>query len=68
MTCPLCGGAGWTLDCHPDQEPRCLELLPCLLPDCLHSGVPVESITLTGAELTRAVKHPTSGVVMSVSR
>lgn len=67
VACSACGDSGWVLDCDPSKDPACLELLPCLLPDCARSGRPLASVTLNGAGLEIVARHPVSGEVMSVS-
>jgi hypothetical protein len=66
--CTLCHNAGWILDAKPDKHPTTLELMPCILPDCKHSGRPVANLSLF-AEWGNPVFHPTNkNAVMSLEQ
>lgn len=67
IRCSACGDSGWVLDCDPTKDPACLELLPCLLPDCARSGRPLALVSLNGAGLEVVARHPMTGEVMSVA-
>ena len=36
--CPQCNNVGWELETNFVDDPLKVELIPCLLPDCKHSG------------------------------
>lgn len=66
ITCPLCGNAGWVIDCRWDQEPTTAELVPCLMPDCIYSGRRIEHLSVDRAGFTRTVTG--DGVVRALGR
>lgn len=65
--CNICWGVGWILEYAGggSKDPLCLELLPCLVPDCDVSGRRIEHLSLNEAGFTRSSKNE-SGLVMAV--
>lgn len=45
MTCDLCRNTGWVLEARRDTA-GILDLLPCLIPDCEHSGKTLDRLGL----------------------
>lgn len=74
MTCVLCHDIGWLLDSNGAgmTEPKSLELIPCIHPECSASGAKLALITFPEGLFRRASLRPTGSshqvsFVMSVS-
>ena len=69
MTCACCHGVGWILEYAGggSKEPLCLELLPCLVPDCDVSGRKIEHLSVGEAGFSRSPKN-SAGLIMALGR
>lgn len=68
-TCWACHGSGWILEAKkpvPGGE-QALELMPCLIPDCPHSGRPIYNLSFCEVKFLHASFHPKERWVMSLS-
>jgi len=67
-TCSLCHNAGWVIEAKERGNEVTMEIIPCLIPDCLYSGKRVELTSIDYLKMTNATIHPKDGFIMSVSR
>ena len=66
--CSLCFDVGWVLDWAGggQSDPACLEMLPCIHPECEQSGVHVATLDVHYLNAT-AVRHPKDQTVMALT-
>lgn len=64
--CQLCRNVGWLLEAKQKGPYVTLELIPCLIPDCQHSGKRIELLSINDLGLTKIATNPQTGVIMSV--
>ena len=64
--CGLCRNTGWVLEARRDEK-GALDLLPCLIPDCEHSGKTLEVLGLTAASF-RGFERNLGGKFTAVTR
>ena len=67
MTCTLCHDTGWLIEAKNRAGYTTLELIPCLIPDCMKSGQPVKLLSVNEMNLKNVSRHPSLGYVMSIS-
>ena len=67
MICTLCHDTGWLLEAKERKGVVTMEIIPCLIPDCVKSGQPVELLSLDLMRLKGdCARHPRDGYIMSV--
>lgn len=68
MDCSLCRDTGWLLEAKTRNDVMTLELIPCLIPDCPHSGKEIKLLSLNDAKFTRCNQYPNGESIMSVAK
>lgn len=67
--CPLCYNTGWVIEAKVKADGLAtFEIIPCLIPDCSHSGRKVELVSLDMMRMHKANFHPKEHFIMSVSK
>ena len=64
-----CHDVGWVIEAKLKLDGvATLEIIPCLIPDCPHSGRRIELVSLDMMRMTKVCLHPKERFVMSVSK
>jgi len=67
--CSLCHDTGWVFEAKEKLDGVVtLEILPCLIPDCVKSGQDIWLISVNMLKLDEVSIHPKHNYVMSLSR
>lgn len=66
MDCTLCRDTGWLIEAKEKNKVVTLEMIPCLIPDCVKSGQKIALMSVHYMHFSRATLHPEGKYIMSL--